>query len=115
MYCAGSKFDEMRSIYQIRVKPNDYNQILIPDLGTNEDASDISDNLRPLRCIHFFTCSDPCARMDSKIVRLANQVLEKNAHDEKDENEHEELMVRITKIENTVKIILDKFNEFTKK
>lgn len=96
------------------MKPNDYNQILIPDLSTHEDASDISDNLRPLRCIHFFACSDPCVRMDSKIVKLANQVLEKNALNEKDENEREELNKRMTKIESTLQIILDKITVLPK-
>lgn len=113
--CVGSKFDETKSIYHIRIKPNDYNQILIPDLNTHEGVSDISDNLRPLRCIHFLTCSDPCARMDSKIVKLAFKVLEKNANEEKDENEREQINKRMTKIETTLQTILDKLNDMTKK
>lgn len=113
--CIGNKLEELKAIYHIRVKPNDYNQILIPDLNTQEDASDISDNLRPLRCIHFFTCSDPCARMDSKIVKHALQVLEKNASDEKDEYEREQLHKRMTKIETTLETILDRLNDLTKK
>lgn len=116
MCCVGNKFDELKSIYHIRVKPNDYNQILIPDLNTNDEAaSDISDNLRPLRCIHFFTCSDPCARMDSKIVKHALNVLEKNAQNEKDEDERDLLNQRMAKIETTLQTMLDKLNELTKK
>lgn len=113
--CIGSKFDELKSIYHIRVKPNDNNQILIPDLNTHEDASDMSDNLRPLRCIHILTCSDPCARMDAKIVKLSFSVLEKNAHADQDENEREQLNKRMTKMETTLQSILDKLNELTKK
>lgn len=112
---AGNKFDELKSIYHIRVKPNDYNQILIPDLNTHEGSSEISDNLRPLRCIHFFTCSDPCARMDSKIVTLAIQVIEKNALNEKDENERDQLIERMTRMETSLQTILDKLNELTAK
>lgn len=84
-------------------------------MNIHEDVSYISDNLRPLRCIHFLTCSDPCARMDSKIVKLAIQVLEKNALDEKDENEREQLNNRMAKIETSLQTILDKLNELTMK
>lgn len=113
--CVANKFDELKSIYHIRIKPNDYNLILIPDLNTHEDVSDISDNLRPVRCLHFLTCNDPCARMDPKIVKLAIKVLEKNANEEKDENEREQLNKRMTKIETTLQSIVEKLNELTKK
>lgn len=84
-------------------------------MNTHEGSSEISDNLRPLRCIHFFTCSDPCARMDSKIVTLAIQVIEKNALNEKDENERDQLIERMTRMETSLQTILDKLNELTAK
>lgn len=111
--CTGvNALEETKSIYHIRVKPNDYNQILIPS-NPNEEESDFGDNLRPLRCIHFFSCSDPCARMDSKIVKHALQVVDKNAIQKNDDNEYELLNNRITKMEKTLTTILDKLNDLS--
>lgn len=106
---------DVKSIQHIRVKPNDNNQILIPDLNTSEGESDFGDNLRPLRCINVFSCSDACARMDSKIVKLALQVLDKNGIQEHDNNERDALNKRIIKIEDTLKIIINKLDDLSKK
>lgn len=116
MMCTGSNaFDDLKSISHIRVKPNDNNQILIPEWNVNDEVSETGDNLRPLKCMHIFSCSDPCARMDSKIVKFAIQVVEKNAQEEAEENVKEQMDKRITKIEHTLDVIVNKLNELTKK
>lgn len=53
--------------------------------------------------------------MDAKIVKFAYQVLEKNATEQHDEVEKDRLDKRITRIENTLNIIVNKLNDLTEK
>lgn len=108
-------FQEPKSIDQIRIRPNDDNQVLIPDFSSNENETESDDDLKPLRCIHGFSCSDRCARMDMKIVKLAFQVLEKNAEEENDEHEKERFNKRMTKMEHTLDTIASRLNELLQK
>lgn len=100
-------FEDTTPIYHIRVKPNIDNQILIPDLNSQEENSDSEDNLKPLRCLTNLSCSNRCARMDAKIIKLAFQVLDKKANEKHDENEKEKFNKRIDRMETT----LDKIEE----
>lgn len=114
--CTGvNAFEESKSVYRIRVKPNDYNQILLPDLNTHDDESVDGESSTPLRCIHIISCSDPCARMDSKIMKHAFQVLERNAIEEHDDDEREKLNKRMIEMENTLKIIVHKLDDLSNK
>lgn len=108
-------FEEPKLIHEIIIKTNDNNQILIPELISNEDETDTDESLLPLRCSGCFSCSGRCARMDSKIVKLAFQVLDKNALEEHDEHEREQFEKRITKMESTLDTIASKLNELLKK
>lgn len=51
--------------------------------------------------------------MDSKIVKHALQVVDKNAIQKNDDNEYELLNNRITKMEKTLTTILDKLNDLS--
>ena len=115
-FCAGiDTFEESKSVYHIRIKPNDNNQIFIPDLSDHGEINETDDNLRPLLCIHHLTCSNRCTRMDSKIVKLAFQVLEKNVQEQHDEEEREKFNKRMTKMETTLETIADRLNDLLKK
>lgn len=115
-FCAGiDTFEESKSIYRIRVKPNDNNQILFPDLSNHREINDTDDNLRPLLCIHHLTCSNRFTRMDSKIVKLAFQVLEKNAKEQHDAEEREKFNKRLMRMESTLDTIADRLKEILKK
>lgn len=114
--CTGvNAFEESKSLYRIRVKPNDYNQILIPDLNNHDDESVDGESSTPLRCIHFISCTDPCARMDTKIMKHAFRVLERNAIGEHVDDEREKLNTRMTEMENTLKIIVNKLDDLSNK
>ncbi|XP_031634835.1 transient receptor potential cation channel protein painless-like [Contarinia nasturtii] len=108
-------FDETKPIYNIRIKPNDNNQILIPDTNnTNDEVNQTDDNLRPLLCFHRLCCNR-CTHMDSKIVKLAFQCLEKTAIEQHEENEREKHNERLTRMEETLETIVDKLNDILNK
>lgn len=83
--------------------------MLIPSFQENETETD--SDLKPLRCIRCFPCSGQCSRMDSKIVKLAFQVLDKNAMEEHEQNEKEEFNKRMTKMEHTLDTIANRLSE----
>lgn len=88
---------------------------MIPESSSNENETETDDDSKPLRCIRCFMCYGRCAHMDSKIVKLAFQVLDKNAMEEHDENEKEEFNRRITRIEHTLDTIANRLNELLHK
>lgn len=108
------EFEETKSICHLRVKPNDNNLILIPDLNSQDDASDIENNLRPLRCITHLACLDRCARMEPKIVKLAFQALNRAAEEQRDNDEKEQFNKRISKMETILEDISQKLDNVLK-
>lgn len=68
-----------------------------------------------LWCLRQCTCLNRYARMDSKIVQLAYQVLEKNADEQHDKEEREEINRRMTKMETALEKIADKLDEILRK
>lgn len=109
-------FDESKPNYNIRIKPNASNQILIPDLtNSNDDVDPTDDNLQPLLCVHRFFCCNRCTHMDSKIVKLAFQCLDKKAIEKQEEDEREKYNERLVRMEATLDAIADKLNDILKK
>lgn len=53
--------------------------------------------------------------MDPNIARAARQIVENNLADDEDECDFERVSERITNMENTLKIIVDKLNVLVKK
>lgn len=94
----------------IRIKPNDNNRILVPNDGIGMTQTE---ELRPMQCVHL--CSDRCARMDSKIVKLALQALEKAENEQQEQSRDELLEKRISKMEATLDTISDKLDGLLRK
>ncbi|XP_055307771.1 transient receptor potential cation channel protein painless-like [Sitodiplosis mosellana] len=97
-FCAGiDTFKLPKLINRIRVTPNDSNKILImPD-----------EEISVSWWVHLRFCNR-CIRMDSKVVKMAFDVLKKKRKEQHDEEEREKFNKRITKMETTLEKIADR-------
>lgn len=71
----------------------------------------MDDNVKPLRCLTHLSCSNRCARMDAKIIKLAFQVLEKKSNEQHDEDEKEKFNRKIERMETTLDKIEEKLTD----
>lgn len=94
------KFD---GLTLIRVRPNNFNLILKPDYNSAKD--------KHLHC----PSQSLGSHMDSKIVRAARQIVERNSADEQEDSGIEQLNERITKMEGMLKTIVDRLNDLVRK
>lgn len=103
----GGKNNRFDGLACIRVRPNSFNVILVPDDSANDDY--ISESGEKSKSLH--------AHMNSKIVRLARQIIDKRLLDEEDDCDcdMEQLNQRITKMENVMLSIVDKLNDLSEK
>ncbi|XP_055300695.1 transient receptor potential cation channel protein painless-like [Sitodiplosis mosellana] len=104
-----SVFKELKPVFQVRVKPNDNNQISLPVPIDYEKKTDAIENeMQPIQCHNCFSCFGKCSRMDKKIVKLAMVVLDKVKMEKFEEIEKDLLNDRIGKIEVSLENITNK-------
>lgn len=101
-----SVFKELKPTFQVRVKPNVNNQILVPDSVDSEDKAES----KQFQCYHCFSCFGRCSRMDRKIVKLAFCLLEKVKMEKYEETEKDQLKDRMRRIEVSLEHITNKLN-----
>lgn len=110
----------------ITVQPNKSNQVLIPtrcedaERKKNRQSYDIeggkvapTTTVRDLECeIRMLGCcmGNHCSRMESKIMKYAKAVLEKNEYGREDEIDLHSINDRIVKIENNINNIFAKID-----
>lgn len=100
-----SIFKEFIPLYRVSILPNRSNQIhihILADKSTisRDDLRSMENNGGLLSCVS--PCSFPggsCSQMESKIVKYSLQLLDKKRCDQAEESEKEELLNRLTKIE----------------
>lgn len=91
------------------------------DLCSDEEMSELEDcinrknQLRPSRFWHNFLCSDQYAQIHPKVVENAIFLLKKVDNKQNDLDEKDLLNKRISNIENTLEIIMNKLNDLLKK
>lgn len=80
-------------------------------MNSQEEESDVEENLTALHSLVHHRC----ARMDAKIVKLALQVLERNANEKHDakHDEKEQFMKRFNQMEATLDRIENKLNDLS--
>lgn len=111
-----SVFKELKPTFQIKVKPNANNQILIPvDLEQKQKSDAIDIDEKPVECHDFLSSFGRCSRMDNKIVKLALFVLEKIKHEKYEEIEKDIMNERISKIEASLENITNKLTTLLNK
>lgn len=102
-----SVFKDLIPVFQIRVKPNDNNKIYIT--ANDKKKTDDSD-MQPTRYFSCFSCLGKCSQMDSKVMKLAFNVLEKVKMEKYENTESDLLKNRIIHIEKTLDDITNKLN-----
>lgn len=118
-------FPEFLPLNIITVQPNKSNQVLIPtrcedaerkkrlsyDIEGGKVAPTIT--VRDLECeIRMLGCCvrNQCSRMETKIMKYAKAVLEKNEYGREDEIDLQSINDRIVKIENNINNIFTKID-----
>lgn len=111
-----SVFKELKPVFQVRVKPNGNNEILIPNQIEYENKIRlIETDMKPIGCTSGFSCLGGCSRMDRKIVKLAFYVLEKQKIEKFEESEKDMLKERICNIETALGNISEQLNTLLRK
>lgn len=106
-----SLFKELKPIFQVKVRPNDNNQIAVPvgiDYKKKTDAIEV--DMEPVQCGSCLSCFGRCSRMDKKIIKLAKNVLDKIKNEKFEEIEKNQLKDRMSKIELSLENITNKLN-----
>lgn len=85
----------------VRVRPNKYNLVLVPDLDSAAN-DEISEYRAKSISLH--------AHMESQIVRDARQIVDKRSLDEDNHSDCDGLNQRISKMETMLITIVDKLN-----
>lgn len=110
-----SIFKTLISGYKVRIRPNDNNQIKAQlrnakNVDARDAKIDARNQLKVLECCGCHSCLGNCLRMDKKIVKLSFQILEKIRAEQDEENDKEELKIRIQSIESSLEKIMSKLN-----
>lgn len=85
------------------------------EMSELEDCIDRKNQLRPSRFWHHFLCSDQHAQIHPKVVEKAIHLL-KNVDNKQNELDEKDLLnKRISNIENTLEIIVNRLNDLLKK
>lgn len=100
-----SIFKEFIPLYRVSILPNRNNQIHIhipkeKSVSGGDDLRSMENNAELLTCI--LPCSFPCGsctRMEPKIVKYSLQLLEKKRCDLVEDNEKEQLLKRLIRME----------------
>lgn len=119
-------FPDFLPLNIIAVHPNKSNQVMIPtrcedaELKKTRQAYDIeggkvapTSKVRDLECeIRMLGCcvGNHCSRMETKIMKYAKTVLEKNEYGREDEIDLRSIKERIVKIENNINNIFAKID-----
>lgn len=111
-----SVFKDMKPNFQVKVKPNVNNQILLSvDLDYEKKTDAIDFDYKPVGCTKCCSCFGHCSRMDKKIVKLALCVLERIKVEKYEEIEKDLMNKRIHNIEESLEKITKKLDELLHK
>lgn len=119
MYFARDKisiFKELKPIFQVKVRPNDNNQIAFPvGIDYKKKTDTVEVDMQPVQCGSCLSCFGRCSRMDKKIIKLARNVLDKLRNEKLEEIEKDQLKNRMSKIELSLENITNKLNSLLNK